>query len=78
MTNTQIDRTWLIRYYPVNTIRGNWGGGRRGDRILSANVATEEFGATRFKVMTNRASRKKGDKTTIRSRSGYEIQFIAR
>ena len=78
MTNTQINRTWLIRYYPVSSIRGNWGGGRRGDRLLSASVAIQEFGAARVKAMVNKASKEKGDKTIIRSRTGYELQFVAR
>ncbi len=77
MTNTQINRTWLMRYYPVNSIRGNWGGGRRGDRILSANVARKEIGEPMFTHWLNRAIRNTEDKTVCRS-NGTELQFVAR
>lgn len=66
-----------MRYYPVNSIRGNWGGGRRGDRILSANVAQQEIGEPQFTHWVNRAIENDKDKTVCRS-NGTELQFVAR
>lgn len=77
MTNTQINRNYLIRYYPVSSIRGNWGGGRRGDRLMSANVARTEIGEPQFTHWLNRAIENTDDKTVCRS-NGTELQFVAR
>ena len=77
MTNTEINRRWLIRFYPVNTIRGNWGNGRRGDRLLSARIAKEEIGEPVFTSWLNRAIKNTEDKTICRS-NGTELQFVAR
>lgn len=76
MTNTEINRRWLIKFYPVNSIRGNWGNGRRGDRLLSAKTAKEEMGVSEFAQLVSIANLDKSDKTVIRNRTGSEIQFI--